>query len=252
MKLPFKVDYNQQPWEDPRCPGDRWRRVGDVDEIDDRRQVCVRITESSAVYVSMRRVHAQFTEPGTGKVKTVNGRETNLCRCCASRPNGNKPITRLTEQELTDFLAGKVPAGVDDNQAGQENDSNMKNRSTTPARGGLAAANRETKTGKAKNGNEPHSRGKLGELMGHSVVAVLRRLGHEGVTAAQARGIMKERKIKASDTTVSIQVSKGANIKKSDDPALAKLTGEQLKELKSQIPPEPKKEEKKEEAAAKS
>ncbi|SRR6266478_4934105 len=79
-----------------------------------------------------------------------------------------------------------------------------------------------------KNGKEKV--GALGGLFGHPVTAVLRRLGREGISTAHARAIMKAKRVKVSDTTVSIQVNAGRN-KDADRGEPADLTAGQLAEL---------------------
>ncbi len=77
--------------------------------------------------------------------------------------------------------------------------------------------------------------GSLGGLHGHSITAVLRRLGKEGVSTAHVRAIMAAKKVKVSDTTVSIQVNAGrSGDKERGKPA--ELTAAQVKELVSAAP----------------
>ena len=84
--------------------------------------------------------------------------------------------------------------------------------------------------------------GKFGGLFGFAITAVIRRLGKE-TTTAHIRAIMAAKKIKVSDTTVSIQANAGRN-KDDERGAPAELTAAQVKELLAAAP-EPKAEAKK-------
>ena len=70
------------------------------------------------------------------------------------------------------------------------------------------------------------------EFLGHAVTAVLRRLGKEGVSSADAIKIMKKSKVAVADTTVRIQISAGATGQRGDPAA---ITGKQVKELKASV-----------------
>lgn len=92
--------------------------------------------------------------------------------------------------------------------------------------------------------NEAQNLGTLGGLFGHSITAVLRRLGAEGVATAHVRAIMAAKGVKVSDTTVSIQVNAGRN-KDKERGEPAPLTAAQVKELVSAAPDPAKAESKK-------
>ena len=80
--------------------------------------------------------------------------------------------------------------------------------------------------------------GALGGVFGCSVTSVLRRLGKDGISTAHARAILKAMKVKASDTTVSIQIGNG----KRGEGKPAELTKSQVDELKKAAPePKPEK-----------
>ena len=85
--------------------------------------------------------------------------------------------------------------------------------------------------------------GVLGGVYGFPICAVLRRLGKEGLSTAHVRDIMKAKRVKVSDTTVSIQVNAGRN-KDADRGKPADLTAGQLAEL-VHAAPDPAKAEKK-------
>lgn len=105
------------------------------------------------------------------------------------------------------------------------------------------------KKGKTKETKGKETHGALGSIMDHSITAILRRLGKEGVSIAHAKAILKAHKIKANDATVGIQVRAGKNgDKKRGEPA--EITHAQVKELKDSAP-DPEKEEKRKEKEAK-
>jgi hypothetical protein len=67
--------------------------------------------------------------------------------------------------------------------------------------------------------------GTLGALFGQPVTAVLRRLGKEGISTAQARAICKAMKVKVVDTTVQFRLMQagtrtrtGASLRTSQPP----------------------------------
>ena len=86
-----------------------------------------------------------------------------------------------------------------------------------------------------KTKSSKHELGTLGGLYGHSITSILRKLGREGVSTAHVRAIMAAKKIKVSDTTVSIQVNAGRN-KDAERGKPADLTSAQLKELLAAAP----------------
>lgn len=91
---------------------------------------------------------------------------------------------------------------------------------------------KSTKTTSTETESKPTTKGALGSLMGFSTCAVLRRLGMAGVTVAHGRAIMAKAGVKASDTTVSIQIGNGRNGKGS----MAELSKAQVEELKASAP----------------
>lgn len=94
---------------------------------------------------------------------------------------------------------------------------------------------KEPKTKEPKTKEERKSVSDLPTIFDHSVTSVCRRLGKEGLTSAQVRGIFAARKIKASPTTIQIQVNAGAKGERGEP---ASLTQEQIRDLKSDIPKE--------------
>lgn len=80
---------------------------------------------------------------------------------------------------------------------------------------------------------------------GYAPTAVMRALGKEGLSTAHVRDIFKARKIKASDSTLSIQVNAGRTKGFADRGEPAPLTQAQIKELTSAAPDPAKAEEKK-------
>ncbi len=91
-------------------------------------------------------------------------------------------------------------------------------RDRTKDRGGLAAEG--TQEPKARKGG-------LGLLMGHSVTAVVRRMGLEGATKEQMQAILDANKIKMSPSSMRLQLWSGRISRR---PA-APITKEQVKEL---------------------
>jgi hypothetical protein len=93
------------------------------------------------------------------------------------------------------------------------------------------AAATETKAPK------PRSSGRLGDLLGFSVVSVITRLGMAGVTIPHALAILKANKVKAATGTVAQNIRAGKN----GQGRPATITKEQLQALIGSAPaPEPK------------
>lgn len=67
-------------------------------------------------------------------------------------------------------------------------------------------------------------------------MAVLRRLGKEGVSTAHVRAIMEAKGVKVSPITISIQVNAGRTEGYADRGEPAQLTAAQLKELINAAP----------------
>jgi len=131
-------------------------------------------------------------------------------------------LERRGQEGLNQFLTSTKAARRQTNEqsaAATEEEKNMAKKGSK-------------KSAAASTNGEPHSKGKLGELMGFSVVSVLRRLGQSDIKVAHARAIMEAQKIKVAPATVQIQVNNGKNGK--GEPA--GITKEQLKELIESAP----------------
>lgn len=108
-----------------------------------------------------------------------------------------------------------------------------KQKKERKARGGLAAAALADKPKRQKK--EKASTGRkngLGDIMGHSVCAVVRALGQAGVGIKHAEAILATKGITMPPASLSVQLGFGRSGKR--EPAA--LTKEQLKELRALAP----------------
>lgn len=238
-------------------------RAGDVIEIDGELMVCDMVNDCRArfrpVLGQTVRVETRF---GKQSEFTVDRGSVNI----ATHVEPESIVERLGEGGLKEFLAsqtarrrGAVAGGAEETNDKYERLIIMAaklralkgEKKTTKARGGLAAdaANAAAETGTSAkrqrtrkvasaspsaSGAEPsHSRGKLGQLLGFSVVSVIQRLGKEGVNIAHAQAIVKAQGIPAKPATVAQNVRLGKNGK---GKSVAPLTEEQLKGLIASAP----------------
>lgn len=159
-------------------------------------------------------------------------------------------VKRVGEQGYKDWLAGDrsvskpVANETETVLTINTNPNRMKTKTKSsgakrPARGGLAAqkaateAKEKPETEKKPKTDKPPGEGRMKKIMEHSVCAVLRRLGAEGVTAPHATAILAKHGIKDMPAaSLNVQVGYGRTGKR---PA-APLTKEQVKELIESAP----------------
>jgi hypothetical protein len=90
----------------------------------------------------------------------------------------------------------------------------------------------KTKKKVSRNGEVKPRKGKLGDIFGFPVTAVIRRLGLEGLSNRHIRLIVKDQKIKMPDHSIDVQAQLG----KSKTRPAAPITQEQVRELKNSVP----------------
>lgn len=97
----------------------------------------------------------------------------------------------------------------------------------------MASKTKAKKTKKDSNGN-----GGFGRIdcMGHPVTAVLRWMGKEGFTSAQARGVMEELDVPVSPVTVQIQVNAGAKGERGEPAELSTTDEKTIRGIAKKIP----------------
>lgn len=142
------------------------------------------------------------------------------------------------EHELKNFLAVNVSAASELTKPLTDEERNIdmakaKTKTKAPAKAKTTAT--KTTAPKAAAGDKP-------KIFEHSVTAVLRTLGKNEVTSAQATGILIARGFKDKDgkctikaSTIQTSITDGKSGKYGKP---AELTAAQIKELKSQIPAE--------------
>lgn len=184
------------------------------------------------------------TNEETGEV-TERKKVTKNAKARAVRISGNVPkhlvLGRKDEAWMDEFLrTGKAagPQGGDGAAKTETNTTNTKEDETMRKNKPVSTAKAARKPASKTSGtNGEASKGALGGVMGFSTTSVLRRLGREGATVAQARGIMDKLKVKAADATVQINVALGR--RKDCKDTIAELTAAQVKELMAMAPAEP-------------
>jgi hypothetical protein len=153
-------------------------------------------------------------------------------RCCGG-VNLNQP-GHNREEALKQFLAQRpspLPEAQTSDESTQEKVTEMKSRtkSVKSSRKTKPASKKSTATTKAAAVNQVRSKGKLGQLFGHSVVRVVVRAGAEGVEFDRVVAVLKAHKIDAKESTIK------QNLRLGKTGALigAELTKEQLAEFKA-------------------
>ena len=86
------------------------------------------------------------------------------------------------------------------------------------------------------NGNGPGAPKRI-DCFGHAVTAVLRWMGKEGFTSAQARGVMEELGIQVSPVTVQIQVNAGAKGERGEPAELSTTDEKTIRSIAKNIAP---------------
>ena len=236
-----------------RAPGTVRLQVGDVVRLPaDGFCAVVSVNESGALAEQLTRKQRTFTPAATGVAVTVSGSGSRF-RMTRSVEAATR-VARLGQGWKQKNFAVEVPGFLDATnnhpRDKKDNDSMKNNEQDGLPRGGLAAdairAKRAAKRGKNPAAKEAakadagggaaedgtRTKGKLGQYEGHSICAVLRRLGKEGVSVAHARAIVAAQGWSASDTTVQIQNGWGRN----DKAPAADLTKAQVKALVDSAP----------------
>lgn len=248
-------------------------RVGDVLELEGELFV--------VDYMNDCRARCRPVLGQTVKLKTVLGEtaEFESHRASVNIAVHAEPgfvLERLGADGLAELLATQQSArrrgavgGVEETRTSERNEriltmaSKLRTlkgeKKITKPRGGLAAdmasdaaagaapakRTRKPKAEASPESGEPHSKGKLGEIMGFSVVSVIRTLAKAGASSARVRGIMEARGVPVKPATVQIQVSSGRSGKFGGKPVTyADLTEAQKEELLG-LASEPAKEDKK-------
>lgn len=247
-------------------PDPRMLRIGDVFKFTGKFVVVYRVNESGAKVQPLARRQKSFTAPdqdpeSAGFRKQVKFSEPEKPFTVSARSEVDL-IVRLGDDWRTKNLADEVPGFVGEPlNTGNGNENNMSKKKINNPRGGLAAEAAATKTSKAAKVKTEKAEGEgrqgiLGQVCGHSCTSVLRALGKDGVTAAQARGIFASKTPEAkalglpitiANGTVSIQIGKG----KAGTMDPAPLTKEQLTSLKALIPADTQEDKPKEKAKGK-
>ena len=197
---------------------------GDVVRVLGRIQIVIRTSQSNA------------TVSAPSKARTVTDRVMETTKTFTPPPSRDNISTTLDKElvlarlgaaGVAHFLKTRtVPGFEDQQQTPTETGEHSMAAKTKKARKGAANSN-ETKDAKAA------SSGRLGGFkigdQTFSTCSVLRRLGMAKVGVKHAQAIMDAAGIKASPTTVAINISAGSRGKGS----MAQLTKEQVEELKS-------------------
>ena len=230
-------------------PGMVRLRRGDILKVHGRRQVVVAVNDCCARVAPEKPEVVEVATRFGGSVKFARASGVTTV---AAHVGAEAVLGSAGAEWVENYLASKArrkgQVSEDretDNQERKEEVMPRKKRDSQPkdktkARGGLAADARELREQKQAPepaGAEPKSRGKLGEVFGHSVVSVLRTLGKEGATTAHCRAIMAARGVPVKDSTCSIQVSSGRSGKFGGKPvSYAPLTEAQVEELLASAP----------------
>jgi hypothetical protein len=170
---------------------------------------------------------------------------------------GERVVGWIHPNKLNDYLTEAAARRKERRQAASQSKQteaeNMKTEKRR-ARGGLAATvTSNGTTDKPRRGRPPgkakapkaeeapaaeagHSKGKLGEVMGHSVCKVIRRLALEGCSAGRIKAICEARGLAPAENTVKL--NRSAALRAKDPAPAADLTKAQVKEL-LELAPEP-------------
>ncbi len=190
-----------------------------VDMVNDCRARCIPITRKAV------KIASRFNE---AQVATFTVLAASVSISPRYEDDADNTVEHWGRKGLEEFLAGRKTGAGRNKQTSVTNADQPENI--------MANKNKVSSTPpaakKAKTEEAPKL-GKLGGIFDCSTTSVLRRMGKEGITTEHARDIMKAMKVKASDTTVSIQVNNGRNGKGGD---VAAITQAQVKELKSAAP----------------
>lgn len=224
------------------CPeGQTTLRFGDVVCLNGSRYIVKHVNQSGAYCVpeTARRVHV---ETRFGETKDFVKQERGITISKNIEPDCI--VQHLSEEVAQNFFARKGTARGVEQQTSQPNEGETemrkKGQTKRKPRGGLAA---DAAADAAANGGHV---GSLGDVFGFSATGVMRVLGREGLKASQVAAVMKEKGVKASKNTVSIQVNAGKNGvtagKKGKPVTYPELTKDQIKELVALAPAEEAKE----------
>lgn len=220
-------------------PGQVQLQVGDVVRMGAELGVCmvVRVTPSVAQVASQFRKQYTITDRVFGTTKTFE-KKADPSRISTTLDK-ELVLERQGDAGLAHFLTHGAVRGFEEcgkqkqNHAAEGNSTMKTDKKNKKA--AKSSANGETTRGAASSGSlGEFTIGEGDKARSFSTCAVLRRLGMAGVSVAHARAIMKAKKVKANDTTVSIQVGKGAR----GDGVPADLSKAEVEELKA-LAPEP-------------
>lgn len=200
-----------------------WMRRGYVISNGGRRYVAVKVTECGAKCVPTSK-KLVVLQPLAGAKRQFESCGDVITVSAKIEPE--YVLERWTDAELNDFLtAGKAARRPGETtKAAEGKGTEMKKKQADKKADGAAKAERI---------------GGLGEIMGHSVGSVLKRLGMADVTAAHARAIMEKLgvdKRAASPETFANTVAWNITAGKSGRGKVAQITKEQVEELKAMAP----------------
>lgn len=190
------------------------------------------------IHMVIRTSQSNATVSAPSKARTITDRVMEATKTFTPPPSRDNISTTL-DKELV--LARLGPAGVA-HFLKTRTVPGFEEQQTTPTEGehSMAAKTKKARKRTKKNESQPaapaEKAAKSGRLGGvkigdatFSTCSTLRRLGMAGVGVPHAKAIMEALQVKASPTTVSINIGLGSKGKGS----MAQLTKEQVEELKS-------------------
>lgn len=211
------------------------------------------VNESRARAVPLRGGRVHTVTPLVGEPKTIED-QPNAVNICTVLDR-SLIVERVGQDGIKNYLLAAAARRKEQRSAAQtetRNDNDME-KTKRKARGGLAAtlATLNGETDKPKRGRKPKAaktdaprkkraeakegdgnRGALGQIMGHSVVKVIRALSKDGATPAHVAAICAAQGVKPKLST--IKINRSAVLRGAAE--AAPLTKEQLRELRASAP----------------
>lgn len=115
-------DYDKRISAETICADETYYRLGDVITHGGAEYVCIRVSETSSLWKCSTKRLVSYEDTKTGKQVEFESPAKGQIRLCASHCGGK--MIRMTKDEFSNFLSGKVRSGSKSNQPDETNNEN--------------------------------------------------------------------------------------------------------------------------------